>query len=86
LFAQRGFDQTTLDDIGLAVGVRRPTILRYYESKNDIVWGTFTEHLEGLRARLADADPQQPLMEILRHAIVAFNDVGKSNSRACATG
>lgn len=76
LFAVRGFERTTLDDIAAAVGVSRRTILRYYDSKNDIVWGTFGEHLDGLRAQLREADPDAPLMEVLRHAIVAFNDYG----------
>jgi TetR/AcrR family transcriptional regulator, regulator of mycofactocin system len=77
LFAERGFEETTLDDIALAVGVSRRTILRYFESKNDITWGTFSEHLDGLRAGLAAADPHQPLMVTLRKAIVAFNDYGE---------
>jgi mycofactocin system transcriptional regulator len=76
LFGERGFEETTLDDIALAVGVSRRTILRYYESKNDIVWGTFSEHLDGLRAALEASDPRRPLMETLREAIVAFNDYG----------
>jgi TetR/AcrR family transcriptional regulator, regulator of mycofactocin system len=76
LFAERGFDQTTLDEIAAAVGVSRRTLFRYYASKNDIVWGEFSEHLAGLRERLADAPADQPLMEVLRRAVVAFNDYG----------
>jgi mycofactocin system transcriptional regulator len=76
LFAVRGFERTTLNDIAAAVGVSRRTILRYYDSKNDIVWGTFGEHLDGLRAQLHESDPDEPLMEVLRRAIVAFNDYG----------
>jgi mycofactocin system transcriptional regulator len=77
LFVVRGFDETTLDDIAEAVGVSRRTILRYYDSKNDIVWGAFGEHLAGLRDMLAAADRREPLMETLRRAIVAFNDYGE---------
>lgn len=76
LFAARGFERTTLNDIAAAVGVSRRTILRYYDSKNDIVWGTFGEHLDGLRAMLRETDPDEPLMDVLRRAIVAFNDYG----------
>lgn len=74
LFAERGFEETTLDEVAAAVGVSRRTLFRYYPSKNDIVWGEFSEQLEGLRAGLAAAEPDEPLMEVVRRAVVAFND------------
>jgi mycofactocin system transcriptional regulator len=77
LFAERGFEETTLDEIAAAVGVSRRTLFRYYPSKNDIVWGEFSEHLAGLRERLAVAPTDEPLMEVLRRAVVAFNDYGE---------
>jgi mycofactocin system transcriptional regulator len=76
LFAERGFEETTLDEVAAAVGVSRRTLFRYYPSKNDIVWGEFSEQLEGLRAHLADAEADEPLMEVVRRAVVAFNDYG----------
>lgn len=81
LFVERGFEETTLDDVAAAVGVGRRTIFRYFESKNDIVWGAFSEHLEGLRATFAGADPGEPLMEVVRRAVVAFNDYGPEGER-----
>jgi mycofactocin system transcriptional regulator len=77
MFAEQGFEETTLDDIAASVGVSRRTLFRYYASKNDIVWGEFSEHLAGLRTRLAAAPPGEPLMEVLRDAVVAFNDYGE---------
>jgi mycofactocin system transcriptional regulator len=79
LFVRRGFDETTLDDVAAAAGIGRRTIFRYFASKNDIVWGAFDEHLEGLRADLAAADPRAPLMDVLRGAIVRFNDYGDAD-------
>jgi mycofactocin system transcriptional regulator len=78
LFVERGFEETTLDDVAVAVDVSRRTICRYFVSKNDIVWGTFDEHLEGLRSQLALADAGEPLIEVLRRAVVQFNDYGES--------
>lgn len=78
LFVERGFEQTTLEDIAAAVGVSRRTILRYYPSKNDMVWGAFDEHLEGLRDLLASAPADEPLMDVIRRAVVAFNDYGET--------
>lgn len=76
LFARRGFEETTLDDVAAAVGVSRRTLLRYYPSKNDLVWGAFSEHLERLRAMLATAPAEEPLMDVIRRGVVAFNDYG----------
>jgi TetR/AcrR family transcriptional regulator, regulator of mycofactocin system len=78
LFVRRGFEQTTLQDVADAVGVSKRTLLRYFPSKNDIVWGAFDEQLQALRARLADSDPTRPMMEVLREAVVAFNDYGEA--------
>ncbi len=76
LFAERGFEATTLDDIAAALGVSRRTLFRYYPSKNDIVWAEFSDHLAGLRERLSRASADEPLMDVLRRAVVAFNDYG----------
>ena len=73
LFAQRGFEATTVDDIATAAGIGRRTFFRYYSSKNDVVWGEFEEGLQALRSRLAGTDPEQPLLDALREAVLAFN-------------
>ena len=53
LFASRGFEATTVDDVAAALGVGRRTVFRYVASKNDLVWGDFGVVLERLRADLA---------------------------------
>jgi len=73
LFAERGFEGTTLDDIATAVGVTRRTLFRYYRSKNDIPWGQFDRSLQEFR-HLLDAQPHAvPIGEALERAIVDFN-------------
>jgi mycofactocin system transcriptional regulator len=72
LFAERGFEATTVDEIATAVGVGRRTLFRYFESKNDIAWGDFDWVMERLRAALAEGDGL-PLMEALRHGVVESN-------------
>jgi len=73
LFAEAGFDATTVDDIAAAVGLNRRSLFRYFASKNDIVWGDFDWVLQRLRALLDAADPDAPLMRALGDAVVASN-------------
>jgi AcrR family transcriptional regulator len=37
LFGQKGFDETTVDDIATGAGIGRRTFFRYFASKNDLV-------------------------------------------------
>lgn len=73
LFIERGFDETTVDDIARAAGIGRRTFFRYFASKNDVPWGDF----EGLLARMRDelrASPATvPVVGALRSAIRNFN-------------
>jgi TetR/AcrR family transcriptional regulator, regulator of mycofactocin system len=73
MFAERGFDETTVDDIAEALGVSRRTLFRYFASKNDMVWGDFDWVLERLRDCLDATGPDEPLHEALRRAIVESN-------------
>ena len=73
LFALRGFDGTTLDAIAGEVGISRRTLLRYYDSKNDIPWGRFAETLDGFRATLAAMPDDLPLHQAVHAAVLAFN-------------
>ena len=73
LFAQQGFDETTVDDIAEALGVGRRTIFRYFASKNDIVWGDFDLVLDRLRADLHAQDESLPVIEAVARAAVASN-------------
>jgi mycofactocin system transcriptional regulator len=73
LFMTHGFEETTVEDIAAAAGIGRRTFFRYYESKNDVVWGDFEGELQRMRAYLADGPPRAPMMDALREAIIAFN-------------
>jgi mycofactocin system transcriptional regulator len=73
LFGERGFEETTVDDIAAELGIARRTLFRYFPSKNDIVWGDFDSVLHRLRAELAARDPAARMMDTLREAVVASN-------------
>jgi TetR/AcrR family transcriptional regulator, regulator of mycofactocin system len=73
LFAGRGFDEVSVDDVAEAAGIARRTLFRYYPSKNAIPWGDFDAHLQHLRELLAAVDPVVPIEWALRGALLSFN-------------
>lgn len=73
LFAARGFDEVSVDDVAEAAGIARRTLFRYYPSKNALPWGDFDAHLTWMRDLLADLDPDVGINEALRTALLAFN-------------
>jgi len=76
LFDRNGFDATTVDDIARAVDIGRRTFFRYYGSKLDVVWGEFDAELVRLEDQLAAAPSDEPMMDVLRRAVVATNRFG----------
>jgi mycofactocin system transcriptional regulator len=76
LFAARGFDEVSVDDVAKAAGIARRTLFRYYPSKNAIPWGDFDAHLEYMRHLLDEVDPTVPIGDALRAALLAFNTFG----------
>src|SRR2546430_8414993 len=79
LFAERGYDQTTLPEIAEAADVSTRTIFAYYQSKEDILFcddGAFYEVLkEALDTRPADVTTVDALRELLRGPEVADENV-----------
>jgi AcrR family transcriptional regulator len=54
LFAERGYEATTIADIAEAADVSRATFFSYYASKDDVVFGDAPRAAEALEAMLAD--------------------------------
>lgn len=52
LFTERGFDQTTADDIADAAECSRSTLFRYFGTKEDILFGDVYDQLALVRAEL----------------------------------
>ena len=74
LFAEHGFSETTVEEIADAAGVGRRTFFRYFDSKNDVMWGEFDALLADMGAWLAAVD-DVPMVEALRQAVVRFNSL-----------
>lgn len=70
LFAERGYDATTVDDIAEAAGVSRRSFFRYFETKEAIALPDHPARLARFRALLASAPGRAPF-ERVRHALIA---------------
>lgn len=75
LFIERGFENTTVDEVAAAAGIGRRTLFRYFPSKNDLPWGDFDNGLASMRAFLERIPEETPLVEALSAAVVDFNRV-----------
>jgi AcrR family transcriptional regulator len=73
LFAEKGFSQTTIDDIAAAADVSRRTFFRYYDSKDDLLRSDVCDllpvMLAALRARPAGEPPFAAILAALRTLI-----------------
>jgi TetR/AcrR family transcriptional regulator, regulator of mycofactocin system len=79
LFTDRGFDNTTIEQIAAEAGVSKRTFFRYFGSKASVLWSEFDHEVEVIRAALADVPAGVPMMEAIRRAVVAANHYGLSD-------
>jgi mycofactocin system transcriptional regulator len=80
LFAAQGFDEVSVDDVAEAAGIARRTLFRYYPSKNALPWGDFDVHLDHMRDLLNDVEPDVPIGQALRTALLAFNSFDEAET------
>ena len=73
LFAAKGFEQTSVDEIAEAANIARRTFFRYFPSKNAVPWGDFDTHLGQMRDGLQTLPADIPLAEGLRRVLLEFN-------------
>lgn len=64
LFDERGYDQTTVDDIVERAGVGRSTFFRYYGSKEAVIFPDHDGLLDAIRARLAASSDATALVAV----------------------
>jgi TetR/AcrR family transcriptional regulator, regulator of mycofactocin system len=74
LFARKGFEQVTTDEIADAAHISRRTFFRYFATKADAVWGDFASHVDRLDQLLAAARAEQSVLASICAAYVEVND------------
>jgi len=73
LFASRGFDNTTIEQIAAEAGVSERTFFRYFTTKASVLWTEFETEVEMIRSALAAVPDDMPLMDAVRGAVVTAN-------------
>jgi TetR/AcrR family transcriptional regulator, regulator of mycofactocin system len=73
LFTTQGFEQTTIDQIAAEAGVSERTFFRYFATKASVLFTEFEDEVEQIRAALARAPGDVPMIDAIRHAVVSAN-------------
>ncbi|KEO84627.1 TetR/AcrR family transcriptional regulator [Tumebacillus flagellatus] len=73
LFAEKGYEETTLGEIAREVGIKTPSIYAHFASKEEIFWclveeqtALYVQHLEASFAHVEGADIETQLYSLLR--------------------
>jgi mycofactocin system transcriptional regulator len=73
LFVAQGFENTTIEQIAAEAGVSERTFFRYFATKASVLFTEFEDEVEHIRAALAEAPGDMPMMDAIRHAVVSAN-------------
>jgi AcrR family transcriptional regulator len=64
LFAERGYEQTTVDDIAERATVSRTTFFRTYRSKEDVIFPPHDQLMTAVRQRLATSNDSTAIVAV----------------------
>jgi mycofactocin system transcriptional regulator len=73
LFAECGFEATTIDQITAEAGVSERTFFRYFATKASVLWTEFDAEVDAIRVALATIPDDVPMMEAIRRVVVSAN-------------
>ena len=71
LFAERGYQGTSLADLADSLGVQKPSLYHHIASKEDLLWTVAWEGAEAFHAALDGVPPETPPAERVRLALRA---------------
>ncbi|MEU6911572.1 helix-turn-helix domain-containing protein [Streptomyces coeruleorubidus] len=69
LFAEKGYDQTTVAEIAATADVATRTFFSYFDSKDDIVFFDDRSRLERAVEIIGERQPGEPVADLLRRVI-----------------
>lgn len=77
LIRERGYNNVSMDDIAVEVGVSKPTLYQHFKSKDDMIASTMVQSMQSMRAlidELAVESPLAKLTEMLRHMLESYDN------------
>lgn len=79
LFLERGFDRVSVNDVAAAAEVSKPTLFRYFPTKEDLVLHRFADHqgeaARVVRDRKSGTDPVTALHRHFRACLDRYDPV-----------
>lgn len=81
LFAKKGFDETTVEDIAQAAGVSRRSFFRYFSSKSDLMAQGIVSYVESLTDAVDNCPKSYSLPEVFRETVLRVARHSASYSR-----
>src|SRR6266496_2501901 len=81
LFVEKGYDETTIDDLAAAAGMSKRTFFRYFASKEELVMGKYEILGEQLAEDLAARPADEPIWASLRQAFGRVVESVESEAR-----
>jgi len=81
LFVEKGYDETTIDDLAAAAGMSKRTFFRYFASKEELVVGKYEVLGEQLAEDLAARPADEPLWTSLRQVFGRIVEHFESEAR-----
>lgn len=75
LFAEKGYDNTTLEEVATAAGISRRTLFNYFRSKEDLALSSLAEQGELIAARLAERPADEDPWTALREAFGVLEEI-----------
>ncbi|MCX5192953.1 TetR/AcrR family transcriptional regulator [Streptomyces sp. NBC_00249] len=73
LFLENGFDAVSVADVAAAAQVSKPTLFRYFPSKEDLVLDRFADHQDEAARIVRDRDPgRSPVRAVHEHFLAAL--------------
>ena len=72
LFEERGYANTTVEEIAAAANVSRRTFFRYFKSKDEVVIVDPEGKLAAVHVALAEGPPDEPTLEALKRGMLAL--------------
>src|SRR5947209_7679209 len=82
LFAEKGFDETTVEDIAAAAGTSRRSVFRYFESKSDFLAQSIVSYGTSLTDAIRSCPPAYSPAGVLRHTLLTVAKTSASNPRS----